>query len=81
MGFGSSDSKEDLSFLKYVLPLLPGIFAALILFDYYGTFSISFISDLDIETKMIYLAYIVIGISVFMFLYFFKVSDNKKSMW
>lgn len=76
------DKKEtDLAFIKYLLPLIPGVFAGLILLDFYGIFTVSYFSDMDVETKMVYLAYTLAGLSVILFLYFFKISDNNKNRW
>jgi hypothetical protein len=73
--------QTDLGFLKYLLPLIPGIAAALVLLDYHGIIYISYLYDMDIEQKMIYLAYAVITMSLIIFLYFFRIGDNNRTRW
>jgi hypothetical protein len=81
MSSGYGEKELDLGFLKYFIPLIAGGIAAMFLLDYYGIYQISYITDIPLETKMIYLAYGVIAMSLIIFLYLFRKGDNNKSRW
>jgi len=81
MSSSFGEKELDLGFLKYLLPVVAAGAAVFVLLDYYGIYQIQYITDIDIESKMVFLAYGIIGLSVIIFLYLFRIGDNNKSRW